>query len=508
MKISASMLNHQLQKYFNVEYSYIENANYAKNLIFYNTFFDMDSHIVITDCDNVVQCVGRVDNAIIVCLNPIEEIPDPGSNDLIILDDTMSGTMAFNILTHILDLYNEWEIELTDIVYNHHDFQALIDSINEMIELPVALFDSEYRYIAFSRDSNTTKYTKYVDSENHIPIEKVNSLLSQPEYESLENKKEAFYYDTGDSTIYHNIFQNGTYVARLAVMVRLGEDDMEYCMSIFNTVAPYAETLYDMSSNYAYTSSEYRLMHQYLDAICHSKVVERESFIKILDKLHCEDDDTWRTYSLYLFKPDKFLYSASYTCYQIENSFPGCFCVSIDESIMCLTNVSLYERNTGNDFSRAFAKFLKDSMHIGGVSRDFTNCQQFENIYFSRVQAEYAYDNAVNLQLGILSDFSDYALDYLLRYGTNGLSAQNICHPAILTLMEHDRKHSTSFTHTLYLYLQNNMNAMATAKSLFIHRSSFLNRMERIHALVDIDLTNPDEVLYLGVSFNRFYTNK
>ncbi|MBE6014124.1 MAG: hypothetical protein E7241_01970 [Lachnospiraceae bacterium] len=505
MKISASMLNHQLQKYFNVEYSSIKNANYAKTLIFYNTFFDMDSHIIITDSHSVVQCVGRVNNAIIVCLNRIEEIPDLGTNDLIVLDDTMSDTMAFNILTHILDYYNEWEINLTDIVYNHHDFQALIDSINEVIELPVALFDSEYRYIAFSKDSTTEKYIKFVDRDNHIPIEQVNNLHNIPEYESLENKKQAFYVDTGEPTIYHNIFQGGSYVARLAVMFRLDIDDVDYCKSIFNTVAPYVETLYDMSSNYAYTSAEYRHMHQYMDAIVHNKVVERESFVDLLTRLHCEDDDIWRTYSLHLFKPDQFLYSASYTCYQIENRFPGCFCINTKESIMCLTNLSLYERSVGPGFDLAFAKYQKDSMHVGGVSRDFKNAPQFENIFFSKVQAEYAYDSAPQLQLGVLADFKDYALDYLLRYGTNGLSAQNICHPAILTLMEHDRKHSTSFTNTLYLYMQNNMNAMATAKKLFIHRSSFNNRMERIHSLVDIDFNNPDEVLYLGVSFNRFY---
>ena len=50
------------------------------------------------------------------------------------------------------------------------------------------------------------------------------------------------------------------------------------------------------------------------------------------------------------------------------------------------------------------------------------------------------------------------------------------------------------------------MNAVAAAKSLFIHRSSFINRMERINAIVDLDLTNPEERLYIDVSFNRFYT--
>jgi DNA-binding PucR family transcriptional regulator len=76
-----------------------------------------------------------------------------------------------------------------------------------------------------------------------------------------------------------------------------------------------------------------------------------------------------------------------------------------------------------------------------------------------------------------------------------------ICHPAILKLIKHDEQHETSFTRTILAYITCRYNAVAAAKSLYIHRSSFINRMERIKELVFIDWDDTDERLYLFLSF-------
>lgn len=506
MQISASMLFHQIQKYFDVDTVLINKDNYAKTLIFYNTFFDMDQHIVITKEFNVVQCVERVNNSIIICLNHVDEVPNPGTNDLIVLNDTMTESMAFNILNYILDIYNEWEIELTDIVYNHHDFQALIDSINRIVEIPVALFDTEYRYIAFSEDSNTDKYLKYVDDNKRIPPEHVSSLNAQLAMGSYTKALDAFLLEGGELTVNKNIFQNGDVVARLASVVSNEPLDIMYYKTVFDSVAPFLESLYDTSKNYAYTSKEYSIMHTYMDSIFSSEVVERESFLHILDKLGCLDNDLWQIIVLRPHNPNRLLYSLSYSCFQLENTFPGCFAINKDNSIICLIDLSYYESNANTNVYISFENFIFENMFVGGVSRKFFSPSSFENLFISKVHAEYALDNVPKLKRGELSFFDKFALDYLLTYGSRGLSANHICHPAILKLKDHDNVHGTEYTFTLYQYMKHNMNAVAAAKSLFIHRSSFINRMERINAIVDLDLTNPEERLYIDVSFNRFYT--
>lgn len=54
---------------------------------------------------------------------------------------------------------------------------------------------------------------------------------------------------------------------------------------------------------------------------------------------------------------------------------------------------------------------------------------------------------------------------------------------------------------TLRVYLDHNLNTVQSAKALFIHRSTFLYRLERIKAILETDLEDPEELFYLNLSF-------
>ena len=51
------------------------------------------------------------------------------------------------------------------------------------------------------------------------------------------------------------------------------------------------------------------------------------------------------------------------------------------------------------------------------------------------------------------------------------------------------------------MYISNQMNAVRAAKALFIHRSTFLYRMSHIRELVSLDLEDPDQLLYLLLTY-------
>ena len=56
-----------------------------------------------------------------------------------------------------------------------------------------------------------------------------------------------------------------------------------------------------------------------------------------------------------------------------------------------------------------------------------------------------------------------------------------------------------SYAETLRIYLQNNESIAATAKELALHRSSLIDRLERIRQLLGLDLSDPDVRLLLQV---------
>ena len=49
--------------------------------------------------------------------------------------------------------------------------------------------------------------------------------------------------------------------------------------------------------------------------------------------------------------------------------------------------------------------------------------------------------------------------------------------------------------------MESQLHAVQTAKKLFIHRSTFLYRMEKIEELVKLDLNDYDTLLYVMMTF-------
>ena len=93
------------------------------------------------------------------------------------------------------------------------------------------------------------------------------------------------------------------------------------------------------------------------------------------------------------------------------------------------------------------------------------------------------------------------ALDYLLGKCTEVLEPEVVCSRAVLDLKKYDQEHKTDYYLTLKTYITCQMNAVQAAKKLFIHRSTFFYRMAHIKELVQIDLEDPDQLLYLLMTY-------
>lgn len=74
-------------------------------------------------------------------------------------------------------------------------------------------------------------------------------------------------------------------------------------------------------------------------------------------------------------------------------------------------------------------------------------------------------------------------------------------------LKSYDAAHGTDFTRTLYLYLLNERNTVATAAALYLHRNSTHARLEKINALIDVDLDDPNVRMRLLIDLNAAINN-
>ena len=66
-------------------------------------------------------------------------------------------------------------------------------------------------------------------------------------------------------------------------------------------------------------------------------------------------------------------------------------------------------------------------------------------------------------------------------------------------LLRHDISSQVSYIDTLKAYLDCNMSISETARKLHLHRSSLIDRLNRIDQILGCDLNNPDERLKLQI---------
>ena len=75
-----------------------------------------------------------------------------------------------------------------------------------------------------------------------------------------------------------------------------------------------------------------------------------------------------------------------------------------------------------------------------------------------------------------------------------------ICHKGVLELKKQDEKNQTQYIETLKAYLEQHLSATQAARELFIHRSTFLYRLDRIKEILQSDMDDPEEIFYLELS--------
>lgn len=136
------------------------------------------------------------------------------------------------------------------------------------------------------------------------------------------------------------------------------------------------------------------------------------------------------------------------------------------------------------NLSPAIQEFLVNTETVCGISRPYA------------VPLRQAYKEAV-LMLSLARIFPErkrfFFQDYLIFWNVSKLSEEEkeaIYRMTIQPLVDYDEKNDAGLTETLMEYFECHLNATLAASKLYIHRNTFLKRMEKIQSLIDF---HPDD---------------
>lgn len=188
----------------------------------------------------------------------------------------------------------------------------------------------------------------------------------------------------------------------------------------------------------------------------------------------------------------------SYICNSLEEDIPGTIAFEYKQaSVAAFIRIDdlAPEGKRRDELERRLLPILTSLDMKAGMS-DHVGDPLEARSYF--LQASIALEKGSCLQESpLLYRFQDFALAELLENCTGEMPIEMYFTSGLRRLFAHDRGSTTSYVQTLRVYLKHNMNVTHTAQALYIHRSTLIDRLERIRALLDEDLEDPDERLRL-----------
>lgn len=502
MAFTSDMLFHWLRKSF-------PSATYTppisgKRSVFSRAMFwagprEMEGHLVIVNGSQTRHIAQAFPKTVFLCVGCGESCLVGTGNEYISIPDVRALDKVFNLVGEILDTLSAWQSALDAAAHRDMSYEAIIASCDEVLDAPMALLDSDFRYVGYSKHlaAENGYEERYVDRKRQLSVDTINQLIAQPGFERLESERGVFSYDFVENMLHRNIFWNDRYVGRLVLPHGGDEAEAAYHIAMLNTVGDKIEELYARLGTFWPRVRDDGSLKQRLKELLEGTDVRFEDFrAQMASQAFADGDD----FVLIQLRPQTANSDGQVEVLLngFESKWPQCLCASTQKGDFMLADLSRFQRETGRDFSQELIVFLREGLLSAGMSRSF---RDYKDLGAALRQSDIAFE------MGHLLDpmqwcfrFDDYAFRYLLEKGSSGFEARHVIAPALLVLADYDAANGTELLASLRCYLENGGNAVATAKALFVSRSTLLKRLERIRLLTRLDLSDFDERLYVALS--------
>lgn len=498
MLLSARLLVWHLKKYWLIQESpQLVSEPYLKYAVYYRDGMELESGTVyVVDQMDFLLPSHQLSRFLFILTGDHFRIHVQDYPNICIIPRG-NAVEVMNRLSRIFHIYEEWNQQLFEASLVNASVQTLLELTNPVIPNPMAVIGMDFKVIAAKHDIFQGLYNSTLGSDEES-AGLVFALKQDPNYEEAYHRVGYFYYPGNsvalpslcvnirrfDHTVYRLMFTHGEapmdetfgflleYLARmishaLSTNIVDSHDVRHQLHQIFTTVltdpgADYVEVSQQLSSN-GWLSS-----HSYLGILIRTGLLDLKNL-------------TFRS-----------------LCGYVENTIPASCAVLHKENVVVYINLDLCSLSE-SEIEQKLAGFIRDSFLNAGYSRRMLGHFNFQRQY---VQASIALEvgSRKNPQRWI-HHFNDIALPYLLEQATKRLPAYMVCHEKLLALKYKSEETNSQLYRTLRCYLENHQSITKTAQELYIHRSTLLYRLDRIREIMKSDYTNPDEILYLLLSF-------
>lgn len=391
---------------------------------------------------------------------------------------------VFNLVQGVFDQYDSWEEQLFYILRHDASLPKMLDASRGIFDNPMMLIGSDFRYLGVTEeDYLQNKLGLQLDTIS-FDSEKLATFLSLHDM-STHVREPILLELQGNRTLSVNIFDQQEYLGCLTIYegFRSFRDSDKALAVFFSKLLRQAIQL-----NPVLASTRSALRRALRSVIAGQSVDFEHRRTLSMENGKCD----WFCVKL-IPKNGTAPLPGTYLSAAIEEHNPGAMAFEFDNAVAAFIPE---DQNEGGP-SDALLSVLERLGIVCGISSAFSNLFEAGHAWF---QASSALHNGL-MQDGSLSvfRFQDYLLPQLLNGALAGHPTWVYYTKGLKRLKEHDDNAQVSYLDTLRVYLDCNLSVTKTAAALYLHRSTLLDRLAHITAMLGNDLKDPDYCLTLGI---------
>lgn len=499
MRISMQILADRLrQNYPDCRLGKMSEKMNLKRPLFYQSGTDLKKNkvYIARECDVVPSILtGHGDNLVLVVGTSLcpkdRELPG-----VCFFPEDSNPEELFNTVQRVFDTYDAWDERMQNLALSERTLKTLLDASHRIFHNPIMVSTTEGFILDYSSFMETLPEFQDILQHNQVTVsdeEEWDGADVGGELSAVRRFREPV---SQKNNLYVEIYDKNRNAYRVIIVEatrKLKTYDEYLLLHLAKYIQQMLEKYTVLQSDISYT------LDRLLSNILTDDEIDAVSLEPRFENFHWKESHTYFCMNIHVSMVDRQnLTVVRFICNRIESLMKGSCAFLLDENIVVYVNLFYYGKPL-REALEAVTSFLKDSYLKAGISYEFTGLRSLKQYYMqSRIALE---EGMKRYPLRWVNRFEDIALDYLLGRCTEKLDSRVVCSRAVLKLREYDREHKTEYYETLHTYITCQMNAVKAAKTLFIHRSTFLYRMAHIKDLVNLDLEDPDQLLYLLLTY-------
>lgn len=416
---------------------------------------------------------------------------------VIVLYTDESFYKVFSEFQDIFDKYYEWYDRCTNMIIENKELSELLDYAAVFLSNPIALFDPTGKRLhytgTFQEEIQGTIWEEVINF-GFTPTESIYPDEHQKIMQEIHNGNRLIFSTFRQDPIHHSLtaplfFDGKNFGA-------FGTTDMngpftEAQKALILEVVHLTELAVRRQSQAAFLQDE---ENYYVIRLLQGYPADDLSTSYYLGARNYVNEDTWYLYQF--FPPESDNRQSAYTN-QISRILPHAVILYYEHSVIAICSIKDFDPAQEKSYAKLEGVLKRLSINAYISARFFRFTDLFIAYGQCKLMKAYLPDTQKQIQW-----FGEAFRNILYGILKEKNALPGFCHPTVLSLWQSSSEQNRTLIHNLKCYLINGRNIAETARSLHLHRNTFLYRLRKMEEFLHISLDYADEdiLLYLLVS--------